>query len=84
MFPYVNDDPQLYSTQAVSYYKFSVKGCSSTLGYILESILRTIPWPRYWTIDHAHKTVQLQGDTLEQRNERMAETLLQERRRGQL
>ncbi|MCJ1369112.1 hypothetical protein MMC20_000320 [Loxospora ochrophaea] len=51
---------------------------------MLESIVRTIPWPDYWTIDHVHKTLELAGDTLEQRNERMAETLRQERKRGQL
>ena len=78
------DDPQLHSTQVSSYYKFSVEGCSSTLGYMLESVVRTISWPGYWTIDHSHKTLQLAGETLERRNQRMAETLLQERNRGQL
>ncbi|KAJ5116998.1 hypothetical protein N7456_001346 [Penicillium angulare] len=80
-FPYPTKEPDLYTAQLKSFYKFHVEGCPATLGWMLESTVRIIQWPENWKIDHDDKTVILAGTSVTERSARMMEVLQAERTR---
>ena len=63
-------------------YKFMVNGYDCCFGYMLESVVNTFSWPKFWEINHQWKTVKLLGTSLNERNQQMQDTLVAEREKG--
>ncbi|MCJ1249748.1 hypothetical protein MMC30_006974 [Trapelia coarctata] len=80
--PYQIDDPSRYDDWQSSIYWFKVAGDDTNLGYMCDWVVARFEWPEYWVVDHANRVVELLGNTMEERNHRMDETLRKERERG--
>jgi 8-oxo-dGTP pyrophosphatase MutT (NUDIX family) len=60
-------------------YKFLISGFEGTFGHILPNIIQAISWGSQWEIDHEHRSLELLGSNLEERNKNMHDTLITER-----
>ncbi|RHZ62450.1 thiamine pyrophosphokinase-related protein [Aspergillus thermomutatus] len=51
-FPYHEEEPALFAESLKPYHAFKVQGINATLGYIPNTLVRSIPWPKeHWLID---------------------------------
>ncbi|KAK4143149.1 uncharacterized protein C8A04DRAFT_29166 [Dichotomopilus funicola] len=50
-FPYYSDDPHSYASFMKNYYYFTIDSYPKPLGYVHFSVIHSVTWPRYWTID---------------------------------
>ena len=69
------DNPFLYERWQPFIYRFKVAGDDTTLGYVNFWVVTKIQWPDYWDIDHENQVVLLLGNTMEERDQHMDETL---------
>ncbi|KAL4872583.1 hypothetical protein BDV12DRAFT_134045 [Aspergillus spectabilis] len=76
-FPYHQDDPAAYTIHLEKYHSFRVKGCDSTLGYMVNEVVDRFDWPtESWVIDSPNRTVTLiTGSTPAERSQAVAQTL---------
>ncbi|RHZ66423.1 hypothetical protein CDV55_106962 [Aspergillus turcosus] len=51
-FPYNEEEPARYTETLKAYHAFRVQGIDATLGYISNTLIQSIPWPKeHWMID---------------------------------
>jgi 8-oxo-dGTP pyrophosphatase MutT (NUDIX family) len=67
------------------YHYFLIDGYKQPFGYIRSVKVEQIKWPDYWKVDSERKTLILSaGKSIDERNEFMAKTLLQEHERREV
>ncbi|KAK9575361.1 hypothetical protein V6000_010018 [Aspergillus fumigatus] len=51
-FPYFEEEPARFTATLQAYHAFKVQGVDATLGYIPNTLVQSIPWPKeHWMID---------------------------------
>ncbi|KZZ89479.1 hydrolase, NUDIX family protein [Ascosphaera apis ARSEF 7405] len=78
--PYPQHGLKEYESFFARYHAFRIQGCDRPLGYIMNEVVRTFPWPKeHWRINPELRTVTLltsPNATVEHRSEIIKKTLL--------
>ncbi|KAF2835271.1 hypothetical protein M501DRAFT_1026835 [Patellaria atrata CBS 101060] len=83
--PYLQKSLDGYRTHLNKYFYFLVEGYEHPLGYILETSVNQIQWPKFWTVDlHKRLLVLSQGSGIEERDRFMEATIQQIHERGEI
>ena len=67
------------------FYYFMIDGFEGPFGYVHSSFIQAMPWPRWWSLDHAHRLLTLKSaHDFEQRTKLMHQTLRSEHEKGNI